>query len=95
MAEAGSGLLEALQALHGDLITVSSRPKEQRIDLPLIIGPSLEALGATIKSLLDKPARNQTSRNAVISGMDVTAARNPNEVADSSLRQNTTIRRRI
>lgn len=69
MAEAGSGLLEALQALHGDLITISRRPKEQRIDLPQIIGPSLEALGATIKSLLDKPGRNKTSRDAVLSGM--------------------------
>jgi hypothetical protein len=68
MAEAGLGLLEALQSLHGDLLSVVQRPKEQRIDLPQIVGPSLDLLGERFKALLDKPARQKTSRDAVISG---------------------------
>lgn len=68
MAEAGLGLLEALQSLHGDLLSVVQRPKEQRIDLPQIVGPSLDLLADKFKALLDKPARQKTSRDAVISG---------------------------
>ncbi|KAI1860218.1 hypothetical protein JX265_010142 [Neoarthrinium moseri] len=68
MAEAGVGLLEALQSLHGNLLSIIDRPKEQRIDLPLLIGPSLELLGGSIAAFLDKPARSKPSRDAVISG---------------------------
>ncbi|KAH8674111.1 nucleoporin Nup186/Nup192/Nup205 [Xylariales sp. PMI_506] len=68
MAAVGPGTLEALQSLHSDLVSVADRPKERRIDLPLIIGPSLEALAGTFRILLDKPARNQASRDAVLSG---------------------------
>jgi hypothetical protein len=68
MAEAGPGLLEALQSLHGDLLSMLERPKDQRIELPQVVGPSLEALGSHIAAFLDKPTRNKTSRDAVISG---------------------------
>ncbi|KAI0128352.1 nucleoporin Nup186/Nup192/Nup205 [Xylariales sp. AK1849] len=68
MAEAGPGLLEALQSLHGDLLSAIERPKDQRVDLPQIIGSSLDSLAASLKALLDKPARNKTSRDAVLSG---------------------------
>lgn len=68
MAEAGPGLLEALQSLHGDLLSMIERPKDQRIELPQVVGPSLDALGNRIAAFLDKPARSKTSRDAVISG---------------------------
>lgn len=44
------------------------RPKDQRIELPQVVGPSLDALGNRIAAFLDKPARSKTSRDAVISG---------------------------
>ncbi|KAH6654796.1 nucleoporin Nup186/Nup192/Nup205 [Truncatella angustata] len=68
MAEAVPGLLEALQSLHGALLSVIDRPKDQRIDLPQILGPSLDALSDKIAAFLDKPARTKTSRDAVLSG---------------------------
>lgn len=68
MAEVGSGLLEALQSLHGDLLSIVDRPKDQRIDLPQVVGQSLDALGDKIAAFLDKPARSKTSRDAVLSG---------------------------
>ncbi|KAK9772534.1 putative Nucleoporin Nup186/Nup192/Nup205 [Seiridium cardinale] len=68
MAEAGPGLLEALQSLHGDLLSIIDRPKDQRIDLPQVVGPALDALGEKIAAFLDKPSRNQKGRDAVLSG---------------------------
>lgn len=68
MAEAGPGLLEAFQSLHGDLLSIVDRPKDQRIDLPQVIGPSLDALGDKVAAFLDKPSRSKTSRDAVLSG---------------------------
>lgn len=68
MTEAGPGLFEALQSFHGDLLSVVDRPKDQRSDLPQVIGPSLDMLGDKIAAFLDKPARSKTSRDAVLSG---------------------------
>jgi hypothetical protein len=68
MAEDGSGVLEALQSLHGLLLSVVDRPKDQRLDLPQVVGPSLDHLGDRIATFLDKRARSKTSRDAVISG---------------------------
>lgn len=68
MTEAGPGLLEALQSLHADLLSIVDRPKDQRTDLPQVLGQSLDALGDTIAAFLDKPARSKTSRDAVLSG---------------------------
>ncbi|KAK6207135.1 Serine/threonine-protein kinase tel1 [Pestalotiopsis sp. IQ-011] len=68
MAENGSGVFEALAELHGALLSVIERPKDQRLDLPQIVGPSLDLLADTIAAFLDKRTRNKTSRDAVISG---------------------------
>ncbi|ORY59218.1 nucleoporin Nup186/Nup192/Nup205 [Pseudomassariella vexata] len=68
MAEADTGLLDALQSLHGDLLAATERPKEQRLDLPAEIGPLLEVWGDKFKAFLDKPTRSKTSRDAVLSG---------------------------
>jgi hypothetical protein len=69
MAQAGAGLLEALQELYGTLVAISERPKEQRIELPQLVGNSLDELGPTFKALLDKPPRSKSSRDVVLSGM--------------------------
>lgn len=68
MADATPNLLEALEALHRNLVFVIELPKELRADLPQLIAPQLEVLADRFKELLDKPARNQTSRNALLSG---------------------------
>jgi nuclear pore complex protein Nup205 len=69
MAQAGAGLLEALQDLHGKLVAISERPKDQRIELPQLVGASLDELDPAFKALLDKPPRSKSSRDAVLSGM--------------------------
>ena len=69
MAQAGAGILEALQELYGTLVAIGERPKEQRVELPQLVGTSLDELGPTLKALLDKPPRSKTCRDAVLSGM--------------------------
>ncbi|KAK8124783.1 uncharacterized protein PG998_000542, partial [Apiospora kogelbergensis] len=49
MADTGRGLLEALDAFQRNLLSLQERPKEDRLDLPQLIGPSLEELGACLK----------------------------------------------
>lgn len=68
MADAIPDLLEALQALHRNLFFTKQLPKEHRVDLPQLIATPLEVLADRFKIFLDKPARNQTSRNALLSG---------------------------
>lgn len=79
MAENDSGVFEALAELHGALLSIIERPKDQRLDLPQNVGPSLDQLGDTIAAFLDKPARNKTSRDAVISGRLFTTKRRSTE----------------
>ena len=68
MADTGRGLLEALDAFQRNLLSLQERPKEDRLDLPQLIGPSLEELGGVFKGLLDKPARSKASRDGILSG---------------------------
>jgi len=68
MADTGRGLLEALDAFQRNLLSLQERPKEERLDLPQLIGPSLEQLGGIFKGLLDKPARSKPSRDGILSG---------------------------
>ncbi|KAI8634757.1 nucleoporin Nup186/Nup192/Nup205 [Xylariaceae sp. FL1651] len=72
MAE--DGTMEAFQALHRDLTTVSDALKEDREDrgrlaLAQISGsPLLEAVANKFERLLEKPGRKKESRDAVLSG---------------------------
>lgn len=72
MAEEGS--LEALQALHRDLVTTVDVLKQDReTQGPLLLSqlpqnPLLEALSGRFKRLLEKPGRKKESRDAVLSG---------------------------
>ncbi|KAK8140383.1 hypothetical protein PG984_000449 [Apiospora sp. TS-2023a] len=68
MAESGRGLLEALDAFQRNLLSLQGRPKDERLDLPQLIGPSLEELGGVFKGLLDKPGRSKASRDGILSG---------------------------
>ena len=68
MADAIPDLLEAFQALNRNLVFTKQLPKDLRIDLPQLIATPLEVLADRLKEFLDKPARNQTSRNALLSG---------------------------
>ncbi|KAI0382872.1 nucleoporin Nup186/Nup192/Nup205 [Hypomontagnella monticulosa] len=72
MAEEGS--LEALQALHRDLVTTADALKQDReTQGPLLLSqlpqnPLLETLAGRFKRLLEKPGRKKESRDAVLSG---------------------------
>lgn len=72
MAE--GGLWEALQALHRDLVLATETyidGDEERRRYPLdqvLQAPLLDDLANRFKTLLDKPARSQGSRDAVMSG---------------------------
>ena len=68
MADAIPDLVEAFQALKRNLVFTKQLPKDLRIDLPQLIATPLEVLADRLKEFLDKPARNQTSRNALLSG---------------------------
>lgn len=67
MVEAGCSLVEALQSLHGDLVTMTERSKDERIDVAEVIGPQLGLLEDKFKALLDRPRRNDKSRNSLMS----------------------------
>ena len=56
--------LEALQALHRELLAVC----EHRVDGLPILEQSLETLADRFKRLLDKPPKKNESRDAVTSG---------------------------
>lgn len=58
------GSLEALQALHRDLVSVC----ERRFESLQLLEQSLQAHAEAFKTLLDKPARDTKSRTAVQSG---------------------------
>ena len=56
--------LDALQALHRELLAVC----EHRVDGLPLLEQSLDALAGRFKQLLDKPAKKNESRDAVLSG---------------------------
>lgn len=56
--------LEALQAIHRDLVAVS----EHRLDNIQALGEALESNAGQFEKLLDKTARSAASREAVNSG---------------------------
>lgn len=76
MADTGRGLLEALDAFQRNLLSLQGRPKDERLDLPQLIGPSLEELGGVFKGLLDKPGRSKASRDGILSGRSFFPSKN-------------------
>ncbi|GAW24327.1 hypothetical protein ANO14919_139110 [Xylariales sp. No.14919] len=71
---ADDGTMEAFQALHRDLTTVTDALKEDREErgrlalAQLPENPLLELVAKRFEQLLEKPGRNQSSRDAVLSG---------------------------
>lgn len=57
--------LEALEALHRELVAAC----EHRFETFHILEQELDAHAQAFRKLLDKPARSETSRNAVKTGM--------------------------
>lgn len=58
--------LEALQALHGELVAV----RQHRYEGLQALDQLLDAQSDTFKKLLDKPPRNSTHRTALGTGRD-------------------------
>lgn len=57
--------LESLEALHRELVAVC----EHRFESLHILEQELDAHAQAFRKLLDKPARSETSRNVVKTGM--------------------------
>jgi nuclear pore complex protein Nup205 len=59
--------LEALEALHGELVTV----RQHRYESLQVLEQLLDAQADAFEKLIDKPPRNSANRSALGTGMDL------------------------
>lgn len=67
MADDEEGLI-GLQGLHQDLVEIDQGHQLRNVDR---LWASLEARVGEFKQLLDKPSKNEESRKALLSGIDI------------------------